>query len=76
MTLTTFSLSDDTPLVVPDTLAVLAWDALSHPDAIGLTYACRRLLGQAARGKPLVMDAQRTVARIALDVLADDITRH
>ena len=64
-------------------LANLAWDALAHPDAAGLTYACRRLLGEAALGAPIIADAQRTIWRIAIDILADgdvanldDLTRH
>ena len=60
----------DQPVAVPDALAELAWDTLAHPDAISLPYACRRLIEQAALAAPLIADAQRTVARIALDVLA------
>ena len=67
----------------PDTLADSAWDALAHPDAAGLTYACRRLLGEAALGAPLIAEARRTAWLIVFDILADadisnfdDMTRH
>ncbi len=50
-------------------MADLAWTALAHPDSAGLTYACRRLLGDAAFGHPLCADAARTVMRIARDML-------
>ena len=58
-----------------DAVANAAWNALAHPASIDLTYACLRLLGEAALGRPMI----RTTAKTVLDIIADlaaDNTEH
>lgn len=56
-------------------LADLAFQALDHPLAGELTFACRRLLAEAVECRPLSLDAARTVQRIVADLFAEGEVR-